>query len=113
LDLVTALVGVLHAGAAYLPLDPDDPPDRLAHLIEDAAPRLILADGSGSRGLPSSMGERVLRLDAHPPAPVPNSSPPPRFQDRGGPDRLAYVFYTSGSTGTPKGVMISHRGVVN
>ena len=89
LDLIVSLLGVLEAGAAYVPLDPTLPAERLATLVESA-------------GLSA-----VLTRDSLAALPV---EPLSRKVDEG---NLAYVLFTSGSTGTPKGVMIPHRGIVN
>ncbi|HZF14077.1 MAG TPA: amino acid adenylation domain-containing protein, partial [Thermoanaerobaculia bacterium] len=109
LDLVAALLGVLKAGAAYVPLDPGHPRDRLAFILEDAAPRALLTQTHLLSRLPPTPGV-VLCLDAEPlagGAADPDSTVP-------GDDRqLAYVLYTSGSTGRPKGVGVAHRSLVN
>ncbi|MFF4341214.1 amino acid adenylation domain-containing protein [Kitasatospora sp. NPDC001540] len=101
--LVVALLAVLKAGAAYLPLDPAYPAARLAYMLEDAAPRLLLTTAGVRRGLPPS---DVPHLD---PAGVSAaaSAPLPPVD----PAHPAYVIYTSGSTGRPKGVVVTHRGV--
>ncbi len=103
-DLVVALLGVMKAGAAYLPLDPDLPADRLAFMLTDSGARLVLAGdktaGAGFDGVPV-LTDLAVPGPAHDPA-VPGS-----------PDSPAYVMYTSGSTGRPKGVVVGHRGVVN
>ncbi|WP_086783175.1 non-ribosomal peptide synthetase, partial [Crossiella equi] len=91
-DLVTALLGVLKAGAGYLPLDPAAPRDRLAYLVEDAAVDVVIGD----RG-----------LAVHQPG-QPDTNPAPAAR----PDDLAYVIYTSGSTGRPKGVQVTHANVL-
>ncbi|MFI6711468.1 amino acid adenylation domain-containing protein [Nonomuraea sp. NPDC050478] len=104
--LLPALLGVLGAGAAYLPLEPGLPPERLAHMIEDAGARIVLTDGdppSSDAGLPA--GVVVLPLDG----PAPDTTPEVAVH----PDALAYVIFTSGSTGRPKGVGVSHRAIVN
>ncbi|MFE1824858.1 amino acid adenylation domain-containing protein [Streptomyces anulatus] len=107
LDLVVTLLAVLKAGAAYLPIDPEYPEERLRFVVDDARPRLVVTDGASpapgtTRDRPWVPLDELRRTDppAHPARPV-----------RSG-DRLAYVIYTSGSTGRPKGVAISHRGVV-
>ncbi|WP_460359721.1 non-ribosomal peptide synthetase, partial [Actinoallomurus bryophytorum] len=87
--MVPALLGVLKTGAAYLPLDPDQPADRTAFLLEDAAPALVLREGDLEE--------------------VTDGSP----IDRSLPDGAAYVIYTSGSTGRPKGVVVPHGGLAN
>jgi amino acid adenylation domain-containing protein len=109
--LVAALLGVLKAGGAYLPLDPEHPAERLAGLLADAAPPVLLAaDAAGARLPKPPAGTLVLSLDdpelwtADPAAPP--AVPP-------GPDDPAYVIFTSGSTGRPKGVLCTHRGIHN
>jgi amino acid adenylation domain-containing protein/non-ribosomal peptide synthase protein (TIGR01720 family) len=105
-DMVAALLGVLRSGAAYVPLDPDYPQQRLALMIGDARIRLAVTHAATAGRLPLD-DAAVLVLDdgelgdaaADPPA--------------AHPDELAYVIYTSGSTGRPKGVEISHRALVN
>jgi amino acid adenylation domain-containing protein/non-ribosomal peptide synthase protein (TIGR01720 family) len=105
-DMIAALLGVLESGAAYVPLDPDYPAQRLALMIGDAGLRLAVAHASTLDRLP--VGDAVtLVLDRDEPAAT-GTLPPPVP-----PDELAYVIYTSGSTGRPKGVAISHRALVN
>ncbi|MDA9535698.1 hypothetical protein ACM41_05190, partial [Bradyrhizobium sp. CCBAU 21362] len=114
--MVVGLLAILKAGGAYLPLDPAYPPARLRQVLDDAAPRVLLADAAGR----SALGDDALRdltvvdLVATMPewANLPASDPDPRalgLTSR----HLAYVIYTSGSTGTPKGVMIEHASTVN
>ncbi|MGI5163171.1 amino acid adenylation domain-containing protein [Spirillospora sp. CA-253888] len=91
-ELVVALLGVLKAGGAYLPIDPDYPAERVAMLLEDAAPALVLDDPGVVAGLAGGAGGAERRIHV---------------------DGAAYVIYTSGSTGRPKGVVVSHRSVVN
>ena len=101
-DLITAMLAILKTGAAYLPLDPAYPADRLSYMIEDAGAPLIVA----SRKVAAQLGldpENVVFPDATG-AFTPHA---------GSPDDLAYLIYTSGSTGRPKGVMIPHRAVIN
>jgi amino acid adenylation domain-containing protein len=107
-EMVGCLLGVMAAGGAYLPLDPDLPPARLALILEDAAPALILGTASSLSMLPQSDVQTIL-LDDVPAiyATSTGAAPDPR-SDRD----LAYVIYTSGSTGKPKGVEIEHRSVV-
>ncbi|WP_330241204.1 non-ribosomal peptide synthetase [Streptomyces sp. NBC_00525] len=102
-SLVVALLGVLKAGAAYLPLEPDNPAERLAFLVRDGAPAAVLTDREGV----SFPGVPVL--DIRRPGPEPDTF----VRAAAGPGNLAYVIHTSGSTGTPKGVMVEHRSVVN
>ncbi|MES1240588.1 MAG: amino acid adenylation domain-containing protein, partial [Acidobacteriota bacterium] len=105
-DVIVALAGVLTAGAAFLPLDPETPRARLAGILEDSGARLVLTSES-LRGLLLETG-RALCLDREEDrrllfAPAPLASPV------SAPDSLAYVIYTSGSTGWPKGVAVEVR----
>ncbi|MHC3424448.1 non-ribosomal peptide synthetase [Streptomyces sp. DT18] len=105
--LLAALLGVLEAGAAYVPLDPKLPAQRLAYMAEDARARLLLSSGAlRAHWLP---GLDVLDLDGpapERPAPAPDATPRE-------PSDLAYILYTSGSTGRPKGVAIPHAALTN
>ncbi len=108
-DLPLAVLGVLKAGGAYLPLDPEYPPDRLEFMVRDAGATVLLTHTAVAGVLPS-VGHTVL-LDA----PEPPHDGGPAGPPAGGaePDNTAYVIYTSGSTGTPKGVAVTHRGLAN
>jgi amino acid adenylation domain-containing protein/non-ribosomal peptide synthase protein (TIGR01720 family) len=107
--MVVALLAVQAAGAAYLPLDPDHPADRIRYLLDDAAPVLVVADPGAD--LPDA---GIPRLVVDPltvePAATPAAAQPRRPVD---PAAAGYVMYTSGSTGRPKGVVVSHAGIVN
>ncbi|MGW0811558.1 amino acid adenylation domain-containing protein, partial [Nonomuraea sp. NPDC002799] len=105
-DLVVALLGVWKAGAAYVPVDPAYPSARVAAILADAAPALMLTERAAAADLPEA-GVPRLHLDEL------NLTSGDGAGVRARPDGLAYVMYTSGSTGTPKGVGITHRGVVN
>jgi amino acid adenylation domain-containing protein len=108
LELVAGLLGVLKAGAAYLPLDPEYPADRLAFMVSDAAAPVVLVQSHLQDVLPPA-DATVLVLDHEDEwAGQPIHNPPPTTADH-----LAYVIYTSGSTGRPKGVPNTHRGIVN
>jgi len=110
LGMVVSVLGVLKAGAAYLPLDPAYPEERLAYMVQDAAPELLLVDGKQTFSTQAD-NLRVVNMNeaqAH-------------IQKEGtdnlveGPDprNAAYIIYTSGSTGRPKGVVIEHAGICN
>ncbi|KAA6213482.1 amino acid adenylation domain-containing protein [Streptomyces albofaciens JCM 4342] len=130
-DLVVALLAVLRTGAAYLPLDPASPPDRLTAILADAAPALVIAnphpgepgasgamdtsdatdvsgasDAMGVPGATEAYDVPVVRPDAEAPA---DGADGPRHVPR--PADPAYVIYTSGSTGRPKGVVVTHHNV--
>jgi non-ribosomal peptide synthetase component F len=109
-DMLVALLGILKAGGAYVPLDRSNPTERLALMLADARPPVVLTDASAC-GLLPRLDATVVRLDADRDQVARNEDTNPS----GGatPDDLAYVIYTSGSTGTPKGVMIPHRGLVS
>ena len=109
-EMVVALLGVLKAGGAYVPLDPDLPPARLALMIADVAPPVVLTQARLAAALPSSPAQ-ILRLDADGPAVAarPATAPWTGVQ----PDNAAYVIYTSGSTGQPKGAVNTHRAICN
>nr|WP_231134579.1 non-ribosomal peptide synthetase [Motilibacter deserti] len=105
-DLVVSLYAAHKAGAAYLPLDPDHPADRLAFMLEDAAPVCVVCDEATAGRLPAGMA--TVRADDAAAKPSEDAAGSPA-----GPDDPAYVIYTSGSTGRPKGVVVPHRGIVN
>ncbi|MER5793880.1 non-ribosomal peptide synthase/polyketide synthase [Streptomyces sp. NPDC001980] len=105
-DHIAAILAVLKAGAAYLPLDPDLPAARLTGTLADARPELVLATAETAGALPAT-DVPVLRLDA------PTEGLPQADPTAPGPDHPAYVIYTSGSTGRPKGVVVTQRGVAN
>ncbi|WP_245667685.1 non-ribosomal peptide synthetase [Actinomadura macra] len=108
-DLVVALLGVLKAGAAYLPLDIDQPVNRLAYMIEDSGARTVLTSREAAARLPNPDGVSPFFLDD---GDVPDGSS--KAADAGhGPDHPAYLIYTSGSTGLPKGVLVPHRAIVS
>ncbi|HYM00627.1 MAG TPA: amino acid adenylation domain-containing protein, partial [Blastocatellia bacterium] len=113
LEIVIALIAVLKAGAAYLPLDPNYPKDRLVFMLEDSAVRLLLTQVRLSKALPTN-GLKVLCLDEG--GEHSSTKSVKSFRRTGGrrsTDSLAYAIYTSGSTGKPKAVMTSHRGMCN
>ncbi|MGV9907772.1 amino acid adenylation domain-containing protein, partial [Streptomyces sp. NPDC003388] len=105
-DLIAAVLGILKAGAAFVPLDPDYPTDRITYMVEDTGTPLIITSSDLAHRLPDTI-DRLL-VDTQWPA---GSTDNP--QPVASPDDLAYVIYTSGSTGRPKGVALEHRGVVN
>jgi amino acid adenylation domain-containing protein len=109
-EMMIAVLGILKAGAAYVPLDPAYPAERLAYMLEDSAARVLLTQQSLAERLPA--GETpVVCLDADAAQIARQSAARPRVPVA--PDHLAYVVYTSGSTGRPKGVAMPHRPLVN
>ena len=110
LEMVVSSLAVLKAGAAYLPLDPDYPPQRIRFMVEDSGLKVVLTNQRHGELLHGGSLQQVV-LDG--PAIVLSGE---STQDPGvgvSPENLAYVIYTSGSTGQPKGVAIEHRGLVN
>ncbi|MBC5800016.1 MAG: amino acid adenylation domain-containing protein [Candidatus Eremiobacteraeota bacterium] len=107
-DTVLATLAVLKAGAVYLPLDPEYPPDRLEYMLRDAGARVVLTREPFAPAL-GGTGAAVccLDVDAAQIAQHPDDAPP----RTSGPGDLAYIMYTSGSTGRPKGVCVPQRAV--
>ncbi|ETZ56957.1 amino acid adenylation domain protein [Mycobacterium avium MAV_120709_2344] len=104
-EAIVAILAVLKAGAAYLPIDPALPDERIGFMLADAAPMVAI---STAELAPRLHGHHVVVLDVHDPAVDTQPStplPPP------GADDIAYLIYTSGTTGVPKGVAVSHRNV--
>jgi amino acid adenylation domain-containing protein len=108
-SLVTGLLAILKAGAAYVPLDPDLPAERIAFILQDAGAEIVVVCAETASKAPAGLTVVNLRRDARrieqePATPCPCSA---------GPGNLCQAIYTSGSTGRPKGVLIEHRSVVN
>lgn len=108
-DLVAAILGILKAGAAYVPLDPSHPPHRIQVILKDAQPKVVVSDQMLGARLASD-GLNVLAVDCAGEAWAEEGRNEEAVAQA---DDLAYVIYTSGSTGTPKGVKIQHRALVN
>ncbi|WP_204014595.1 non-ribosomal peptide synthetase, partial [Virgisporangium aurantiacum] len=112
LDLVVAFLATLKAGAVYLPLDPSEPLDRLARMLDDAKARVAVAHERGADQLPADLpvvvclddADEARAIEVAPTSPVPG---------RVAPEQLAYLIYTSGSTGMPKGVGVTHGSLAN
>ncbi|MET0679508.1 MAG: amino acid adenylation domain-containing protein, partial [Burkholderiales bacterium] len=110
-EMVVSLLGIMKAGAAYLPIDPEYPAERVAFVLDDARPACVLTTVAAASRLPE--GHRRLLLDE---AELTESLGRQTTADPAGlssPASLAYLIYTSGSTGRPKGVGVSHRACVN
>ncbi|MFD8820413.1 AMP-binding protein, partial [Streptomyces sp. NPDC059627] len=117
-ELLAAVLGILKAGAAYVPLDPDYPEQRLAAMLDGTSCTAVVTDSARAAVLPAPPHGRTRPallvdglLDAPAPAPAPVSGGV--LAPTAGPDDLCYVIHTSGSTGAPKPIALRHRGVVN
>nr|APD71884.1 non-ribosomal peptide synthetase 6 [Streptomyces sp.] len=119
-ELVVAMLAVLKTGAGYLPVDPDYPADRIAHMLSDARPVLVVTEPDFDTDIETGDTQRLVLDPASAGGSADGAAPWPAT-DPSDEDRLApltpahpaYVIYTSGSTGRPKGVVIPHSGLVN
>jgi amino acid adenylation domain-containing protein len=110
LEMVVGILGIMKAGGAYLPLDPNYPQERLNFMVQDTRAAVVLTQQHLRRGL-GELPARIVCLDAQLPEIAREGDGKP---DSGVcPLNLSYVIFTSGSTGTPKGIAIQHRGVLN
>ncbi|MEJ2441992.1 MAG: amino acid adenylation domain-containing protein [Exilibacterium sp.] len=112
-EMVVAIVGILKSRGAYLPIDPGFPSDRLAFLLNDAKPAIVLTDSTGHGRVTEKMGIPTWQLvlnKLHLPS---TSLSAPASLPVAEPENLAYVIYTSGSTGKPKGCLLEHRALCN
>ncbi len=108
-EMIVAILGVLKAGAAYLPLPPAYPRERVAFMLEDTGAPLVLTRSVDRATLPDT-GATVVVVDEDPALAAQDARP---LADAPGADDLAYVIYTSGSTGKPKGVPITHGNLAH
>jgi len=106
-EMIVGFLAALHAGAAYLPLDPAHPPDRNAGMLRDAGVQIMLATRSAPPRPSAAASPQVVWLD-DPDEPAAPDVALPVVE----PEACAYVMFTSGSTGRPKGVMVPHRGIL-
>jgi amino acid adenylation domain-containing protein len=110
-EMMVGMLGILKAGAVYLPLDPAYPADRLQYMLQDASPKVVLTSSETEADVPAG-DIPVLRLDVDLPV-LARRQPTHNPDVRVAADHVAYVIYTSGSTGLPKGVMVEHGGLAN
>ncbi|MEG4227993.1 amino acid adenylation domain-containing protein [Microcoleus sp. N9_B2] len=109
IDTIIGILGILKAGGAYVPIDPANPRDRLAFILEDAQVNVLLSEKKLLPNLPKSSA-KIVCLDADQSAFSQHSKENPASATTA--ENLAYIIYTSGSTGIPKGVLVSHSNVV-
>ncbi|MCC8365342.1 amino acid adenylation domain-containing protein [Xenorhabdus sp. PB61.4] len=113
-DMIIGLFGILKAGAGYVPLDTDYPTERLAYILSDCKPKLLLTQKHLQNRLATEVPVWLMDSEAHRINVAQQPTHNPEHPQSGlAPHHLAYIIYTSGSTGQPKGVMIEHRNVVN
>lgn len=109
-DLMVSLLGIMKAGAAYVPIDPAYPPDRVAYMLADADLPLLLTQSSLRKKVPDCRAAVVVLDESWAAIMAAHDG---ETVDRASPEGLAYVIYTSGSTGRPKGVEVCHRALTN
>lgn len=109
--MIIGLLGILKAGATYIPVDPEYPIDRVNYMIADSGAKVVLSSKYGKQKLLENPGFAILDLDVEQDSIAKESVENPGLQID--PNDLAYVIYTSGSTGKPKGVMIENQSLVN
>ena len=107
LEMVIGLLGILKAGSAYVPLDPDYPPERLSYMLKDSQTAVLVARAAVRARLPQYRGKLLEIESGWIPADEESGNPGVRVN----PENAAYVIYTSGSTGRPKGVVVTHGNV--
>ncbi|APH47821.1 non-ribosomal peptide synthetase [Bacillus amyloliquefaciens] len=107
-DLITAILGVMKAGAAFLPIDPETPEERIRYSLEDSGTKLLVVNERNMTAAAVYKGKTVVMEDGE----WQNESAD-RLETEPGADRLAYIIYTSGTTGKPKGVQLEHRNLIN
>ncbi|MGG3660350.1 non-ribosomal peptide synthetase, partial [Bacillus pseudomycoides] len=105
-EMIISILGILKAGAAYLPIDPDYPEERIRYMLEDSGAEKLIVQYA--EDIPAHYSGQVLELWKR----EWEKEDPSDLEVEAGPDDLAYIIYTSGSTGQPKGVMVEHRNVI-
>ena len=110
-EMVIGLLGILKAGATFVPVDPNYPEDRISYMLEDTAAALVVSSRASRSKINTDSTVEVIELDGD--AAAISQQPTTNLSNHTDATQLAYVIYTSGSTGKPKGVMIAHTSVVN
>ncbi|RZK76580.1 MAG: amino acid adenylation domain-containing protein, partial [Pedobacter sp.] len=107
INMLIGILGVLKSGAAYVPIDPEYPEERISYMLEDTNATLIISSVQSRASLPDCQGVSLIELDGIDQIEL-AKQPKSNLKGTTQPHTLAYVIYTSGSTGNPKGVMIEH-----
>jgi non-ribosomal peptide synthetase component F/acyl carrier protein len=109
LECVIGILGILKAGAAYVPVDPQHPDERIAYILEDTGARICIGESTLCERIQKlNTSQKIELINLRQDAELLNAAPPGRI-NYSDPDQVVYIIYTSGSTGMPKGVMIEHR----
>ncbi len=111
IDILAGMLGILKAGCAYVPIDPEYPAERIKYMLEDTASEFIITGKRSSQKLKVIENVKLIDLDAE--QLTISKLPKDNLKISVKPNNLAYVIYTSGSTGLPKGVMVEHAGIMN
>ena len=111
IDMIVGILGILKAGAAYVPIDVEFPKERISYMLKDSTAQVIVTNKSSKIYLPELANIDIVEIDSD--SSAINFQPTTNLQNKVLPHHLAYVIYTSGSTGKPKGVMIEHRNLVD
>nr|WP_136667780.1 non-ribosomal peptide synthetase [Flavobacterium sp. H122] len=111
LEMIIGILGVLKAGAAFIPVDPEYPNDRIAYMLDDSDATLVLSTSTSRKKIETKPDLHIVELDTDWNTINEKEKINPQIERKG--KNLAYIIYTSGSTGKPKGVMIEHSGLVN
>lgn len=109
LEMIAAMLGIMKAGAAYLPIDPESPSERIKYILKDSSAALLLVNVKKYRPGPIAFKGETVDIDEIMQEEGTTAAGP----SEGSRDNAAYVIYTSGSTGKPKGVVVEHRGIAN
>jgi amino acid adenylation domain-containing protein len=111
IEMQVAILGILKSGAAYVPIDPGYPYERISYILKDTGAKVIITTSDRSSVLQAQEGQRLIMMDTDWSVIAKEDKASLSQQSR--PGNVAYVIYTSGSTGIPKGVMIEHKGLYN
>ncbi len=111
IEMLTAILGILKSGGAYVPIDPEYPADRIGYMLEDTGARIIVSSKASKEKLPKQEGAEIISIDTD--WEEINKESKENLEIEIALASLAYIIYTSGSTGKPKGVMIEHGSLLN